>query len=207
MANITVEKALEELRKNKNRKFDQSIDLIINLRKFDIRKNSFNIFVPIPHKIKDKRVCGFLETKNNIIDTIPKAGFVNFKEKKDLKKLVKKYDFFVSSAPNMPAVATAFGRVLGPAGKMPSPKMGLVASESEKDIKAVVEKINGVVRVQTKEPSIKVLVGKEKMKDEEIIGNIKAIYNAVLNELPIKKDNVKSVFIKFTMTKPIKVEI
>ena len=203
---MKIEQAIEELRKNEKRKFEQGIDLIINLRKFDIRKNTINIFVNLPHKIREKKICGFIESKTNLIDTIPKAAFVNYKEKKDLKKLVKKYDFFISSAANMPSVATAFGRILGPAGKMPSPKLGIITNESDKDISSVIERINAVTRIQTKEPSIKILIGKEKMKDSDLIDNVKSVYNTVLNELPNKNDNIKSVMIKLTMSKPIKIE-
>ena len=53
-----------------------------------------------------------------------------------MKKLVKKYDFFLASGPNMPAVATTFGKVLGPVGKMPSPQLGILPSEDEKMIEA-----------------------------------------------------------------------
>ena len=53
-----LQKALTELRKEKQRKFDQSVDLIINLRKFDVKKSNLNLFVPIPHKVKDKKICG-----------------------------------------------------------------------------------------------------------------------------------------------------
>jgi len=204
---MKIEQALTELRKSEGRKFEQGIDLIINLRKYDLRKNTINIFVSLPHKINEKKICGFLENKSSLIDTISKVSFASYKEKKDLKKLVKKYDFFISSAANMPAVATSFGRALGPAGKMPSPKLGIIVNETEKDIQEIIRKINSVVRVQTKEPTIKLLIGKEKMKDEQIIDNIKAVYTAVLNELPNNKDNIKSVMVKLTMSKPIKVEM
>lgn len=204
---LKLEKAIEHIRKEEKRKFDQSIDLIINLRKFDIKKNSINTFVTLPHKIRDKKVCGFLDTKSNLIETIPKAAFINYKEKKDVKKLVKKYDFFISSGANMPAVATTFGRVLGPAGKMPSPKLGILLNENEKEITDLLNKINVMTRVQTKEACIKLVIGKEKMKDDEIIDNIKAVYNAILNELPNRKDQIKSVMIKLTMGKPVKVDM
>ena len=49
-----LKKALSELRKDKERKFDQTLDLIINLQKFDPKKNSINLFVQVPHKVKDK---------------------------------------------------------------------------------------------------------------------------------------------------------
>ena len=201
------EEALLEIRKQDKRKFEQSIDLIINLRKFDVKKNTINLFVTLPYIIKEKKVCGFIELKTNLINTISKAEFPKYNDKKKLKKLVKDYDFFIASAPNMPAVATTFGRVLGPAGKMPSPKLGILMNENEKEINNLLEKINSVTRVQAKEPSIKLVIGKESMKDEHIIDNIKSIYQAVLNELPNKKEQIKSVMIKSTMGKPVKIEI
>ncbi|MFA5019498.1 MAG: hypothetical protein WC533_00180 [Candidatus Pacearchaeota archaeon] len=204
---LKLEKAIEEIRKDKERKFNQSVDLIINLKDFDIKKTQINTFVALPHKIKDKRICGFIETKTNVIDTISKKEFPTFKNKKDIKVLVGKYDFFISSAQNMPAVATTFGRVLGPAGKMPSPKMGILMQESPEEIKSIVEKVSKSIRLQTKEPSIKVIIGKVSMKDSEIMDNINAVYRTLLNELPKGKENIRSLMIKLTMSHPIKFEI
>ena len=107
----------------------------------------------------------------------------------------------------MPAIATAFGRILGPAGKMPSPQLGILPSEDEKIIKAVIEKINSSVRIIVKEPSIKVGVAKESLTDEEIMHNILGVYNKILENLPRGRDNVRNVKIKLTMDKPVAVEI
>ncbi len=107
----------------------------------------------------------------------------------------------------MPAVATTFGKILGPAGKMPSPQLGIVMSEDEKVIKDTLQKIAKAVKIKVKEASVKLSVGKEGMKDEEIIANAEAVYSALVNALPIKKENVKNTMIKLTMSKPIKVEI
>ena len=57
MANET--KFLEAVKKlreenKKERKFDQTVDIIVNLKEFDVRKNSFNVFANVPNKIKDK---------------------------------------------------------------------------------------------------------------------------------------------------------
>lgn len=204
---VKLEKAVELIKKDKERKFDQSVDLIVNLRKFDLKKTQINNFVTLPNKIKDKRVCGFIESKSSIINTIPKSQFPVYKDKKKVKKLVKEYDFFIASAPNMPLVATTFGRVLGPASKMPSPKLGILIDDSEKNVKELVEKINKIIRIQTKEPSIKVSIGKVSMKDNEIAENAIHVYNSILHELPNNKDNIKSVMIKTTMGKPLRVEI
>jgi ribosomal protein L1 len=59
----------------------------------------------------------------------------------------------------MPSVAAAFGKVLGPAGKMPSPQLGIVVDESATSIKNLVEKISKSVKLRVKEPSIKVAIG------------------------------------------------
>ena len=107
----------------------------------------------------------------------------------------------------MPKVATSFGRVLGPAGKMPSPQMGILMNVTEKDLADLKEKINESIRLRTKEPSIKVAIGKQSMKAEEIIENILTLNNALIKALPREKENIKNVEIKFTMTKPQKIKI
>jgi large subunit ribosomal protein L1 len=205
--NEQLKQALLELRKSEPRKFDQSVDLIINLQKFDVKREQLNLFVSVPHKTKDKKICGFLEIKNNNVDTIMKSEFKKYSDKKELKKLVSKYDFFIAQASLMPIIATTFGRVLGPAGKMPSPQLGILMNVDDKAINELKNKINSSIKIKTKEASIKVPVGKQSMKDEEIIENVITIYNAVLRSLSKGKDNIKNIEIKFTMTKPQKIKL
>ncbi len=195
--------ALHQLRKEKPRKFDQTIELIINLQKFDVKKESVNLFINLPYPLKKRKICGFLTKKNVSIDTLVKSDFERFKGKKEIKKLVKAYDFFIAHASLMPAVATTFGKYLGPAGKMPSPQLGIVTSEDDATINSVMEKVSQTVRVKSKEPSLKVAVGKFSMKDEEIVKNTLQVYNAVINA--VSKEKIKSTLLKFTMSKPMKV--
>jgi len=202
-----LKKSLEELRKGKERKFDQTVDLIVNLQKFDVKKNQVNIFVNVPHTVKEKKIAGFLETKNANIETITQSEFKNYKDKTQLKHLVKKYDFFIAQASLMPKVATTFGRALGPVGKMPSPQLGIIVDADDKTIEELKKKINNSVKIRTKESSVKLAVGKQSMKDEELIENIMVIYNAILKELPRDKENIKNIELKFTMTKPRKVQV
>jgi len=202
-----LKKALVELRKAKERKFDQTVDLIVNLQKFDLKKNAVNIFVSVPHKIKDKKIAGFLEVENKAVDSILLSDFKKYNDKKELKKLVKKYDFFVAQSSVMPKVATTFGRILGPAGKMPSPQLGIMMNVTDKAIEELKKKINTSVKIRTKEASIKIPIGKQSMKDEEIIENIIIVYNAILKALTRDKENIKNIELKFTMTKPQKIKI
>ena len=204
---MELDKALSELRKGKKRKFAQSADLIINLKGLDLKRENINLIVTLPHKLKEKRICAFLEQRSNIIPTITKLDFPRYKDKKPLKNLVKDYDFFIASAPLMPAVATAFGKILGPAGKMPSPQLGILTKETDDAIKQALDKISKSLKIRLKEASIKVSIGNESMKDEEILENFRTAYNEISNALPKKKDNIKNVMIKFTMAKPIKLDI
>lgn len=204
---MELKQALDELRKGEKRKFDESVDLLISLKGIDMRKDAISVIADVPHKIKDKKICGFLSQKSTIVKTITKAEFDKYKDKKALKNLVKEYDFFIASAPLMPAVATTFGKVLGPTGKMPSPQLGVIMQENEHEIKKLLEKIDKSVKIRAREPSIKMIIGKSSMKDEDIMDNINSVYSAVVNALPGKKENIRKVMIKFTMSKPIKVEM
>jgi len=199
--------ALKEIRKEKKRKFSQTVDLVINLRNFDIKRQSINTVVTVPHKVKDRKVCAFFNDKSQLVDTIKKADFGKYKDKKAMKQLIKKYDSFIAVAPLMPAVATSFGKVLGPAGKMPSPQLGILPSEDEKTVKELLARINKLVKIKSKEASLKISIGKEDLKDEEIAENALAVYKKVFDELPRKKENLRSILIKLTMGKPVKINI
>jgi len=45
------------------------------------------------------------------------------------------------------------------------------------------------------------------MSDDNLGENAEVLYNAVMNALTKKKENIKSVMLKFTMSKPIKIKI
>jgi len=202
-------KAIETLKAEDSKKvnFDQTVDLIINLKEFDVRRQAFSLFIQVPNKIKDKKIVGFFEKDSKIVDSIKKETFPGYKEKKDIRKLIKTYDYFIANAKLMPAVATTFGRALGPAGKMPNPQLGVLANEEDKTIEEVIKKINSTVKIKVKEPSIKVSIGKQSMDNEKIMQNALFVYKKVLETLPRKIDNIKNIKIKLTMSKPVKVEL
>lgn len=201
--------AVKKLREDnkKERKFDQTVDIIVNLKDFDPRKQSFNVFVNLPNKIKEKKIAGFFEKENKIINVIKKENFIGYKDKKDIRKLVKEYDFFIANSKLMPLIASSFGRVLGPAGKMPSPQLGILANEEENLIKNLVDKINKSVRIIVKQPSIKVGAAKISSDNDGIAENLVSVYNKILENLPKGIDNIRNVKIKLTMSKPVAVDI
>lgn len=202
---VTTQEAIKELRKEKKRKFVQSVDLVLNLQKFDARKTAVNTFIKVPNHA-EKRICAFLTKRSKLVDTITKEDFDKYKDNKTLKNLAAKYDAFIAVAPMMAPVATKFGRALGPTGKMPSPQAGIMPTDDEESVAKMLDKMKKVVRVRIKENSLKLNVGKEDMDDKKLVENIEAVISAVIELLPNKKDNIKSIMLKLTMTKPVEIQ-
>jgi len=199
--------SIKELRNSEKRKFDQTVDLIINLKNYDLRVKPINLFVELPHIFRENKICAFLEGNNPDVDrVIGRLELPKINDKKEIKNIARNYDFFISSIKLMPQIATAFGKTLGPLGKMPNPKFnGVLAKEEPALIKDVVSKLRKMISIKPKETSIKVAVGKESMKDDEINANINAVYNALMTAMT--KENIKSMLIKLTMSKPVRVKI
>lgn len=199
--------ALAELRtKAKRRKFDQTLDLIVNLKDFDIKRESLNTFVILPHLNVKKKVCAFLEKPSQKVFTITKNDIEKI-TKGDIKKLTKEYDFFIANAKLMPLIASKFGKILGSAGKMPDPKLGcIIMHEDEKTISETVERFSRMLKIKAKETSIKIPIGKESMSDKELEENASAVVKAIVDALTKKEHNIKSIMLKFTMSPPIKVK-
>ncbi|MBT7102197.1 hypothetical protein HN935_01670 [archaeon] len=199
---MEVKKALAELREGKKRKFDQTVDLIINLKNFDVRKEALNTFVGVPNG-REKKLAAFFTKRSDLIETITEADFVKYKDMNSMKKLAKQYDGFIANAAMMGKIATKFGRVFGPIGKMPSPQAGIIPKEDEAMVKMMIEKMKKSIRVKNKEMSIKLAIGKESMSDDALAENVAAVIKGVEKALPRGRDNVKDVMVKFTMTKAI----
>ncbi|HDL02236.1 MAG TPA: hypothetical protein ENH20_00195 [Candidatus Pacearchaeota archaeon] len=195
-------KAIQELRKEKSRKFVQSVDLVVNLKNFDVRREALNTFIFVPHG-SAKKIAAFFAKRSSKVDTITEEDFVKYKELKDMKKLAKKYDYFMAVAPMMGKIATKFGRVFGPMNKMPSPLAGIVPKEDDVMIDTMLDKMSKAIRIKNKEMSVKISVGKESMSDEDLAENIEVAVKELEKKLPRGRDNVKNVLVKFTMTKPV----
>ncbi len=198
---------------SKKRKFKQTIDLIVNFKDLDLKKNNVDFFVSLPYfRGKNIKVCAIVDNElgNQAKElcglVILKKDLEKYKEDlKLVKRVSKEYDFFIAQANLMGKIATVFGRILGPLGKMPNPKIGAVLPPVGQ-IKPAVEKFKKLVRLMTKkEHIIKLCIGKEDMGDEEIAENIYFVYDQLVHHLPKGQGNIRDVLIKFTMSKPLKV--
>ena len=208
--------ALKKAKESSKRKFNQSIDLIIVLKELDLKKpeNQVETFVQLHYsKGKKIRVCGLVgaelveQSRKAFDTTILSDEFDMYaKDKKLVKKLASEHDFFVAQATIMPKVAAAFGRVLGPRGKMPNPKAGCVVPPNA-NLAQLSTRLHTLIRINVKTVSmVQVMVGKEDMKDEEIADNIMTIYNQLVHALPKEESNIKRLMIKTTMGKPVAVQ-
>lgn len=206
---------LKIVRENsKKRNFNQTIDLIINLKQLDLKKEDHkqDHFLTLPfERGKKVKVCALVnqellkEAKTNCDHVILNEDFSKLK-KSEIKKIVNECSFFIAQANLMTEVAKTFGKILGPKGKMPNPKAGCVVPGNA-NLKPLIIKLQKTLRVTTKgEPIIKIPIGTEAMKDEELVENVLFVYSHLEGVLPQGKNNVKNVLLKTTMGKPIKIE-
>ncbi len=214
------QEVLEALKKAKaesrKRNFDQSVDLIINLSGVDLKKteNQIDLFVQLHYSLGKKiKICALVgaelkdEASKSVDKTILSDDFDAYaKDKRLAKKLAREFDYFIGQANIMPKIASVFGKTLGTKGKMPNPKSGCIVPPKT-NIRPLVERLQKTVRVSAKtSPVAHVCVGKESMDEEQVVDNILTVYNAVVARLPSGKNNLKSVYLKLTMGKIIKVE-
>ncbi len=209
-----IQEALTKAKDSSNkRNFKQSYDLIINLKGLDAKKqeHQIDIFITMPHlRGKKVKVCALVgpelesQAKGVCDSLISLDNFDRYKDKKELKKIADSFDFFIAQANIMPKVATVFGRVFGPRGRMPNPKSGCVVPPNA-NLKPLYEKLQRTVRATVKSaPIIQCGIGTEDMDLSEITDNALSVYNSLLNALPNEKHNIKDAYVKLTMGKPIK---
>jgi len=121
------------------------------------------------------------------------------KNKKLIKKLAKKYDAFLASEALIKQIPRLLGPGLSKAGKFPTP-----INHSD-DIKAKIEELRGTIKFQLKKVlCLGVAVGHGEMTEEQLVANIMMSINFLVSLLKKNWQNVRSLFIKTSMGKPIR---
>ncbi len=209
----TLKEAVQELHKHK-RKFLQSYDLLVSLKDLNLKNpdEQVEFFIQLPKfKGKPNKVCALVgpeladDAKDAADHVVRQADFDRL-DKKEIKKLAREYDYFLGQANIMPKIASTFGRVLGPRGKMPNPKSGCIIPPKA-PVKAIVEKLRKTVKISAKKtPNLQIRVATQEMSEEEVINSVKTVYDQIIHHLPREENNIKQVFIKVTMSPPIKIK-
>ncbi len=193
----------------KQRKFKQSVEIIMVFRDIDVKKGfAINEVVQLPRKISQPAsVCvvasGDLGLKaktakaNRIVDgdEVNKIGA----NKRESRKLINGYDFFLSDTSLMATVGKTLGQFMGPRGKMPTPV------PFNAPIDSILERFRSSIRVRLRNSlSLACKIGDETMSDEDLAANANAVISLVEKKLPSGDKNIKKIMIKTTMGKIIK---
>ena len=200
----TIDVLLPKVKKNCNVKFDESIDLSLQINNKQ-KKNEINIrtVVNLPSgsgkKVKIAVVC-----EENKIEKSKSAG-ADIVGGDDLVEQIKNgqmnFDKLIST-PSMMTKLSKLGKILGPKGLMPNPKSGTV---DEDVIKAINNCKSGQVEIRNdKEGNIGVSIGKKSFDDINLIKNFNAILETLEKEktsLNVKGNLIKSSFVSSTMGK------
>ena len=197
-----IEKLITELKKNCTTKFDESLDLNIQINNKQ-KKSEINLrtIVNLPagsgKKIKVAVVCE--EAKSQIAKEAGAdiVGGDDFIEKIKLGEL--NFEKLICT-PSMMIKLSKLGKVLGPKGLMPNPKLGTVTDDLKK---AVLNAKSGQVEIKNdKDGNVGLSLGKKSFTDANIIKNFTAVLDVLEREKgnqTIKGDLIKNAFLTSTM--------
>lgn len=200
-----VKKAKEE---DKERKFKQALELIMVFKDIDVKKGfALNETVQLPKTSSPASVCvlagGDMGTKakNAKADRVVGTDELNQMgtNKRESRKFINKYDFFLADTQLMPVVGKVLGQILGPRGKMPTPV------PFNAPIESFLERFRTSIRVRARGTlAMSCKIGDESMDDADLAANAHAVINAVEKKLPNGDKNIKRIMIKTTMGKIVK---
>jgi large subunit ribosomal protein L1 len=209
----TIVDAVKEAKeKSGKKKFNQTIDLILNIQEIDMKAPEGKIqeILELPHAAgKPNKVVvvasGEMALKarranaDNVIERADLEALAG--KKKELRKLVADYDVFISEASLMQFVGRILGPVLGPRGKLPVPV------PPNADIANVIAKHRKTIVVRMRnQPIIQCSVGTENMSEEELFDNIQAVLRVLEGKLKRGLKNIKLAYIKTSMGTPVKIK-
>ena len=198
----TIDQLLADVKKNCTTKFEESIDLSIQINNKQ-KKNEINIrtVVNLPggtgKKIKVAVVCEEVkipEAKEAGADLV---GADEFIEK--IKSGEMNFEKLICT-PGMMIKLSKLGKVLGPKGLMPNPKLGSVTDNLKS---AISDAKSGQAEIRNdKDGNIGVSLGKKSFSDDKLISNYKMIIDTLEKEksnFTIKGELIKSAYITSTM--------
>jgi len=207
--NLSVEDAVNLIKANANAKFDETLEIAMNLG-VDPRHADQMVrgVVGLPNGTgKDVRVAVFARGPKADEATAAGADVVGAE---DLMEIVQggKIDFDRCIAtPDMMPIVGRLGKVLGPRNLMPNPKVGTVTM----DVAAAVKAAKGG-EVQFKVEKAGVIhagIGKVSFDDAKLVENVRAFVNAVSKARPSgsKGAYLKKISLSSTMGPGVSLDV
>lgn len=191
------------------RNFSETVELQIGLKNYDPQRDKrFAGSIRLPNTPKPRMTACILGDEVHCDQA--KALGVDFrstedlkkmnKEKKLVKKLAKSYDFFLASESVIKQIPRLLGPGLNKAGKFPTP---LTHSDNMKE---KIEEMRATIKFQLKKVlCMGVAIGHVQMTEDELVANTMMSINFLVSLLKKNWQNVKSLYIKSTMGKPIRI--
>ncbi|MBK66579.1 MAG: 50S ribosomal protein L1 [Rickettsiales bacterium] len=205
----SVDEAVKLVKDNATAKFDETIDISIQLN-VDPRQADQNIrgMVTLPKGSgKEVRVAVF--ARGDKAEAAKAAG-ADIVGAEDLADKIKagEMDFDrVIASPDMMAVVGQLGKVLGPKGMMPNPKLGTVTPNVEQAVK---DAKGGAMEYRVEKAGIiHAGVAKASFSEADIKENMLAFFNKINQSKPasVKGTFVKKTVISSSMGPGIKLDI
>jgi len=201
----TITKGGEEV-PGKKRNFTETIEIQITLKNYDPQRDKrFSGTFRLPAIPRPNLKCCMLgnaahcEQADRIgvdhmsVDDLKKLN----KNKKLVKKLAKKYDFFLASDNMIKQIPRLLGPGLTKAGKFPT----LLSSGD--DMQEKIDEVKSTIKFQMKKVMcLNVAVGNVDMDKQEIIVNAQLAINFLASLLKKQWQNIGQVYIKSTMGPP-----
>ena len=207
----TLEEGVKKVKQNCTTKFDESIDVSLNLN-LDLKKKKDEVnlrtVVNLPNgngkKIKVAVLCEenkISEAKNSGAELVGSDNLIH-----NIVSGKINFDKLIVTPAMMPKMGK-LGKILGPKGLMPNPKLGTVTNDIKKTVKALKE---GQIEIKNdKDGNIGASIGKKSFNDTKIIENFNALIQTIQKEKPngIKGDFILSSYITSTMGVSYKLKV
>jgi len=198
----TITKGGEEVQ-GKKRNFVETVEIQVTLKNYDPQRDKrFSGTFKLPSIPRPNLKCCMLgnaahcEQADRIgvahmsVDDLKKLN----KNKKLVKKLAKKYDFFLASDNMIKQIPRLLGPGLTKAGKFPT-----LLSSSD-DMQEKIDEVRSTIKFQMKKVMcLNVAIGNVEMEKQQIIVNTQLAANFLASLLKKQWQNIGQMYIKSTM--------
>jgi large subunit ribosomal protein L10Ae len=198
-----------EDKKGKKRNFTETIEIQITLKNYDpVRDKRFSGTFRLPTVPRPNLKCCVLgnaahcEQAERIgVDQMSVEDLKKLnKNKKMVKKLAKKYDFFLASDNMIKQIPRLLGPGLTKAGKFPTLLAG------GEDMQEKIDEVKSTIKFQMKKVMcLNVAVGNVEMDKQQIIVNTQLSANFLASLLKKQWQNIGQIYIKSTMGPSIQI--
>ena len=199
---ITTKDILDLVKKNLNTKFDESVDVSLNINLKQSKGGDFSLrtTVQLPNGSGKKNKIAVLCEADKINEAQKSGADVVGSEDLIEKIAAGKINFTkLICTPSMMGKIGKHGKVLGPKGLMPNPKLGTVSNDITKSVLAIK---SGLVEIRNdKDGNLASTIGRKSYSTDKLLENYNYFIDAIKKEKPdtIKGEFIKNIYITSTM--------